>query len=267
MTGRITRAFAAAIVGIAALTGADRAEARSLDAILESGELRIGVIPFDRDIVKDPTGDGYTGAFIDAAEFICERMDVTCAYQEVTWQSFVAALQAGRIDLSIASTYATISRATAVTFSDPIYFLGYKAVTSAEEGRFQSVAELDDPDVRVAVCQGCGQMEWVQRVAPEANLRVVPTEEGAMLEVVTGQADIAVGASAAANNALASQPSLRPALGGEVYSKNQVAWAMNRSDATLKDFVNIALGQLKASGRLAEFARDNGAPWQDAISP
>jgi ABC-type amino acid transport substrate-binding protein len=267
MTRRTFGAIASASVAILVWAGSDAAEARSLDEVLGSGELRIGVIPFDRDIIKDPIGSGYSGAFIDAAELICEQMSVKCVYQEVTWQSFVAALQSGRIDLSIASTYSTISRATAVTFSDPIYFMGYKAVTKAEDGLFETIDEINSPDVNVAVCQGCGQMEWVQRVAPNANLRVVPTEEGAMLEVVTGQAHVAVGASAAADNALASQSSLRPALGGEIYSKNQVAWAMNRSDATLKDFVNIAIGQLKASGEMAEFARANGALWHDAIAP
>ncbi|MCP1675751.1 polar amino acid transport system substrate-binding protein [Natronocella acetinitrilica] len=251
---------------IALLVGMSTLHARSLNDITSSGVLRIGVIPFDQDIIKDPRSGEYGGAFIDAAEYICENMQVRCEYVEVTWQSFVAALQAGRIDVSIASTYSTISRATAVAFSRPIYYLGYKGVTRAGHDRFEDVGELNDSSVRVAVCQGCGQMEWVQSVAPDANLRVVTTEEAAMLEVVTGQADIAIGAASAADNALASQSSLRAALGGHIYSMNQVAWATNYANVELKFFIDTAIGQLIASGALREFAEEHGAPWADAIA-
>jgi polar amino acid transport system substrate-binding protein len=241
-------------------------QARSLNEITASGVLRVGVIPFDQDIIKDPRSGAYTGAFIDSVEYICENMQVRCEYTELTWQSFVAALQSGRIDLSIASTYSTISRATAVAFSRPIYFLGYKGVTRTGHERFQEVGELNSPSVRVAVCQGCGQMEWVQNVAPEATLRVVTTEEAAMLEVVTGQADIAIGAASAADNAIAAQSMLRPALGGHIYSMNQVAWATNYAHVDLKLFIDTAIGQLIASGALREFAQAHGAPWADAIA-
>lgn len=256
----------ALVLLVSAIAPMQGAVARNLEEIAESKVFKVGVIPYDVDIIKKPGSDTYEGVFIEAIEAVCEAMQVKCEYQEYTWQSFVGAIQARQIDLSIATTYATIPRAMAVNFSRPIYFLGYKAVARKDDARFSSVEDLNNKQVRVAVCQGCGQMDWVQKVAPEANLRVVPTEEGAMLEVVTGQADIAVGASAAADHALSTQPSLAPALGDRIYSKNQVAWAMNKSDTDLKFFVDVAIGQLIASGKLKELADKYNAPWKDTIS-
>jgi ABC-type amino acid transport substrate-binding protein len=266
MNLKIKKGLILAIIGCATILSTSQANARNLEDIITSKELNVGVIPFDVDIIKDPISGKYKGVFIDSIEYVCERMRVTCKYQEYTWQTFVAALQARQIDISIATTYATISRATAVSFTRPIYFLGYKAVTKKSEERFKSAEDLNHESVKVAVCQGCGQMEWVQKVAPKAQLRVVPSEEGAMLEVLTGQADIAIGAAAPANNALRNQSSLKVALGGRIYSKNQVAWAVNKADTELKVFFDTALGQLVASGKLRELAEAYQAQWLDSIS-
>jgi ABC-type amino acid transport substrate-binding protein len=88
------------------------ADARSLDEILDSKTLKVGVIPYDVDIIKDPNSGEYKGVFVEAIRFVCAEMKVECQFQEYTWQSFVGGIQAGQIDLSIATTYATIPRAT-----------------------------------------------------------------------------------------------------------------------------------------------------------
>ncbi len=242
------------------------AEARSLEEILDSKILKVGVVPYDVDIIKDPNSGEYKGVFVEAIRFVCEELKVECQFQEYTWQSFVGAIQAGQIDLSIATTYATIPRATAVLFSDPIYDLGYKAVARKDDNRFTAVEDLNKADVRVAVPQGTGQMAWVEKVAPEAQIRAVPTEEGALLEVITGQADIAISATAAAQHAIASQATLAEALGGRIYDVNQVSWAMNRKDIDLKFLIDTAIGKLKASGMLRDIAEEYKAPWSESIA-
>jgi ABC-type amino acid transport substrate-binding protein len=245
---------------------ANAVDARSLDEILDSKILKIGVVPYDVDIIKDPNSGEYKGVFVEAIRFVCEEMKVECQFQEYTWQSFVGAIQAGQIDLSIATTYSTIPRATAVLFSDPLYDLGYKAVARKDDKRFAAVEDLNKSDVRVAVPQGTGQMAWVEKVAPEAQIRAVPTEEGALLEVITGQADIAISAAAAAQHAIENQATLAEALGGRIYDVNQVCWAMNRKDIDLKFLIDTAIGKLKASGMLRDIAEDYKAPWSESIA-
>lgn len=241
---------------------AQTAFAKDMQDIAKAKEFNIGVIPYPPDIIKDPATGEYKGVFVEAIQHVCTEIKVSCNFKEFTWGTFVAGIQARQIDLSIATTYATIPRAMAVNFSRPIYFLGYKAVARSENAdRFTSVESLNDPGVSIAVCQGCGQHDWVLKKAPKAKLRVVKTEEAAMLEVVAGKADVGVGASAAVNYALASQSALKPVLGGRIYSKNQVAWAMNKDDQDILNFVNVAIGQLISTGRLVELAEKYEAQW------
>jgi len=267
MTNTLNRILSAGLALVLVGALAQPAAARSIQEVVESKTLNIGVIPYAPDIIKDPATGEYKGVFVDAIKWVCERIEVQCKFKEFTWGTFVAGLQARQIDLSIATTYATVPRAVAVNFSRPIYFLGYKAVAQqADAERFQAVEDLNSPGVTISVCQGCGQHEWLQKVAPQAELRVVKTEEAAMLEVVTGKADVGVGASAAVNYALANQPNLTPVLGGRIYSTNQVAWAMHKEDIDLLNFVNVAIGQLIATGTLVELAKQYEAPWLEDLA-
>ncbi len=253
--------LAALAVALAAVVIAAPANAKTMQDIAKAGTFNIGVIPYDVDIIRDPATGEYEGVFIEAIKHVCDRIEVKCVFKEFTWQTFVAGLQSRQIDLSIASTYSTMPRAMVVNFTRPIYNLGYKGIVRKDENRFDSVESLNDPDVKISVCQGCGQHEWAMRMAPKAQFRAVKTEEAAILEIATGRSDIAIGASAPVNHALATQPNLKLALGGKIYSSNQVAWAINKGDQDILNFMNVAIGQLISTGKLSELAKKYDAPW------
>ncbi|MFQ5692073.1 MAG: substrate-binding periplasmic protein, partial [Nitrospinota bacterium] len=185
--------------------------------IVKAKVWNIGVVPFSVDVIKDPKTGEYKGVFVDAAKFICETIKVKCVFKEFAWATFIAGLQSRQIDLSIASTYSKMTRALVVDFSRPIYLLGYKAVARKGETRFNTVEDLNNPNVTIGITQGTGEHEWIKKVAPKAKLRVMKTEEMTMLQAVAGKVDVSVGDSIAANHALASQPGIQPVLGGQIY--------------------------------------------------
>ena len=265
--GRIFRALTVLFValGLAVSTAAPTA-ARSMQEIVKSKVFNIGVVPFSIDVIKDPKTGKYKGVMVDAARFICKTIKVQCVFKEFAWATFIAGIQSRQIDLSIASTYSKMTRAVVVNFSRPIYLLGYKAVVKKGDNRFKMPGDLNNPNITIGVTQGTGEMEWVKKVAPKAKLRVVKTEEMTMLQIVTGKVDISIGDSIAANHALAAQSSIQPAMGGTIYSKNMVAWAMNKADQDILNFVNTALNQLIANGKLLELAKKYKAPWMNDLA-
>lgn len=264
---RICRPLAilSAVLALAAFT-VSPAAARSMRDITKAKVFNIGVVPFATDVIKDPKTGEYKGVFVDAAKFICETIKVKCVFKEFSWATFIAGLQSRQIDLSIASTYSKMTRALVVNFSRPIYLLGYKGAAKKEENRFKSLEDLNNPDITISVTQGTGEMEWLKKIAPKAKLRVVKTEELTMLEVVTGKVDIGIGDSIAVNHALATQPSIKPVLGSKIYSKNMVAWAVNKEDQDILNFINTAINQIIASGKLLELAKKYKAPWMNDLA-
>jgi polar amino acid transport system substrate-binding protein len=252
-------------VAVAALS-ATPATAKTMQDIVKAKVLNVGVVPFSVDVIKDPKTGEYKGVMVDAAKFICETIKVKCVFKEFAWGTFIAGLQSRQIDFSIASTYSKMTRALVVNFSRPIYLLGYKAVAKKGETRFNKVEDLNNPNITIGITQGTGEHEWIKKVAPKAKLRVVKTEEMTMLQIVTGKVDVSVGDSIAANRALETQSSIQPVLGGTIYSKNMVAWAVNKADQDILNFVNTAINQIIASGKLLELAEKYKAPWMNDLA-
>ncbi len=188
------------------------------------------------------------------------RVKVKCVFKEFAWATFIAGLQSRQIDLSIASTYSKMTRALVVNFARPIYMMGYKTAAKKGDTRFKTPEDLNNPNITIGVTLGTSEMEWVRKRAPKAKLRVVKTEEATMLQIVTGKVDVSIGDSGAANRALATQSGIEATLGSRVYSKNMVAWAVNKQDLDILLFINTAVNQLIANGKLLELAEEVQGP-------
>ena len=194
------------------------------------------------------------------------RVKVKCVFKEFAWATFIAGLQSRQIDLSIASTYSKMTRALVVNFARPIYMMGYKTAAKKGDTRFKTPEDLNKPNITIGVTLGTSEMEWVRKRAPKAKLRVVKTEEATMLQIVTGKVDVSIGDSGAANRALATQSGIEATLGSRVYSKNMVAWAVNKQDLDILLFINTAGNQLIANGKLLELAKKYKAPWMNDLA-
>ncbi|MDP6085402.1 MAG: ABC transporter substrate-binding protein [Nitrospinota bacterium] len=253
------------VVALAALT-ATPVVAKTMSDIKKAGVFNLGVVPFSTDVIKDPKTGKYKGIFVEAARYICETIKVKCVFKEFAWATFIAGLQSRQIDVSIASTYSKMTRALVVNFSRPLYLLGYKAVVKKGDTRFKTPEDLNNPNITIGVTAGTGDLAWVKKVAPKAKLRIVKTEDMTMLLIVTGKVDISVGDSIAANHAIETQSGIESALGGRIYSKNMVAWAVNKEDLDILFFVNTAINQLISSGKLMELAKKYKAPWRNDLA-
>ena len=193
------------------------------------------------------------------------RVKVKCVFKEFAWATFIAGLQSRQIDLSIASTYSKMTRALVVNFARPIYMMGYKTAAKKGDTRFKTPEDLNNPNITIGVTLGTSEMEWVRKRAPKAKLRVVKTEEATMLQIVTGKVDVSIGDSGAANRALATQSGIEATLGSRVYSKNMVAWAVNKQDLDILLFINTAVNQLIANGKLLELAEEVQGPVDERL--
>ena len=77
---------------------------------------------------------------------------------------------------------------------------------------------------------------------------------------------VSIGNSGAANRTLATQSGIEATLGSRIYSKNMVAWAVNKQDLDILLFINTAGNQLIANGKLLELAKKYKAPWMNDLA-
>jgi ABC-type amino acid transport substrate-binding protein len=255
------RAYAVAVALLATgLAGAAEAQQGTLDKILKEKVFNIGYIPSPPGAIKDPKTGELSGFYIDTIRYVTEQMGVKPVFHEAKWATFVAGLQSGQFDLSVAATFATIPRALAVDFSRPIHYLGYSAVVKKNDSRFKSLKDIDKPGIKVAVVQGAAGHEYAKQNFKSAQLVVLSTGDltAPFVEVTAGRVDVGIEDAWATKRYAAKHPEVVDLFAENPYNVLPIAWAIRKGDTQMLNFVNTVVDYLLINGKLQQFANKYG---------
>jgi polar amino acid transport system substrate-binding protein len=250
-------ALVAAVVAAAPATG----EARELQEIIDSGTLRVGFIPSPPSTIKDPMTGELSGIYVDGVRAIAELMGIELEFVETTWGTFSAGLQADQFDLSIGGTFATVKRAMAVDFTQPLFYLGYGALVRADEDRFQTLEDMNDPDVRIATVQGGSAEDFVRRNMPEAELVTLATGNltAPFVEVISNRADVAIEDTFTIDQFVAQQPGAKNLYSDNPYNFTPISWAVAKGNRELLSVIDAGIDIIMANGVWDDLARPYSA--------
>lgn len=238
---------------------------KGLDAmadIVSSRRLRAGYIVFPPAISKEPGADDPTGHMIDAIRYIGSELDADVELQETTWATFAAGLQARHYDIVVAPLFATPSRATAVAFTTPLYYLGMSIIVQRDDNRFRSLDDLNKAAMRIAVNQGGANQKFAKRYFPNAQLTELATANISQVlsEVVAGRADAAVADTWSVSRFVQEQAeSVRSRF--EELDVTAISWAVRSEDTRLLGFLNTTIDYLHTTGKMREFEERYDAHW------
>lgn len=248
----------ALVLGAAAMTSA--AHAQVMDRILSDKKVKIGFIPSPPGTIKDPKTGELGGFYIDAARLIFKQVNVEPEFIETTWANFVAGLQSGQFDLSLAGTFATVPRAAAVEFTKPISYLGYSAVVKKGESRFHSLADLNQDGIKIAVIQGGASVEYAKENFPKAQLVTLSTGNllAPFVEVSAGRADVGIEDAWQAKRYAREHPEVTDLFAGHPYNVLPIAWSVKRGNQDLLNFMDTAIDWLMINDRFQKLAAKYG---------
>ena len=212
MTNRISRRFmagAAALVPAAAFTTAAHAEGTesTFDRVTRTKVLRItalaGEAPY---YYKDIATGEWSGACIDMAKSIAAVWDAKLEYVESTYGNSVLDLQTNKVDLAFALN-PTPQRALSIGFTEPVIIHPFGCV--AKKGfNPTSWADINKPEVRVAVDLGSLHEVSARRFAPNSTITAYKTRDDAILAMQSGREDVDILAALLGITAIAKNPSL-----------------------------------------------------------
>jgi polar amino acid transport system substrate-binding protein len=233
------------------------AYARNLDQIISSGELRVGYIVTPPNAIKDPASGKISGFDVDAIREIAKEMGLKASFTETDWGTFAAGLQADQFDVSIAPTFATIKRSMAVLFLRPIIFAGNGALVKADDKRYKTLADMNNPQTRIAVLQGGQAEDFVRRTMPKAQLISLASSDltAGMVEVIAGRADVGIEDSYTINEFVRKQPSTKNLFYDHPFNLTPVAWSVARGNAELAAALNTGINIIVYSGRYDDMAK------------
>ncbi len=212
MTNRISRRFiagAAAVLPIATMAGTAHAEGpeSTFERVTRTKVLRVTALPGEAPYYyKDIATGEWSGAAVEMAKSIAAVWDAKLEYVESTYGNSVLDLQSNKVDLAFALN-PTPARALSIRFTKPMIIHPFGCV--AKKG-FNPVswADINKPEVRVAVDLGSLHETSARRFAPNATITAFKTRDDAILALQAGRVDVDVLAALLGITAIAKNPGL-----------------------------------------------------------
>lgn len=232
---------------------AQPATGSSLEQILARKKLRVaGIVGEEPLYNKDLVTGAWSGFCIDFAKNIAEELNVELEVVETTYGSSILDLQSNKIDLSLGLT-PTPKRALSTAFPPSLYSNVF-SIVSKKGFSAGTWADLNKPEVTIAVDVGSSHELVARRFASKANIIAFKTRDEASLAVATGKADcfvctILIGLLSKKKNPQLGEFSMpRPYV--ETLSSPVVQYDNN---GRFRDFISVWVDYNRSSGRIREW--------------
>lgn len=240
----------AAFAQPAPVTTAERPSSESLlDVIRARGVLRVGLTgdykPFS---FRDKASGSFTGLDVDMAGALAKAMGVKLAIVHTTWPTMMRDLMAGKFDIAMGGVTITLPRLEHAYFSDPVMHSGKTAITRcADAAKYQTLAEIDHPGVRVIVNPGGTNESFDKTHLHHAKVVLYPSNATIFEQLVKGDADVMITDGVETRLQQKLHPELCAIHPGHPFNHSELGYMMPR-DVTLKFFVDEWLNEMNETG-------------------
>jgi cyclohexadienyl dehydratase len=195
----------------------------------------------------------YWGFGIEMAEEIARRLGVTAAFVKTSWPTLTSDVLAEpqMFDLAIGGITITEARKELMLMSDG-YLANGKTILcrTADAGRFQSLADLDKPEVRVMVNPGGLNEKFANENLTHATIIVHQQNEQIPSLVAEGAADVMITEITEAPYYVQTDTRLAAPLLNAPFTHGQIGVLMQKGQEDLLQMVNSTIRAMKADGSL-----------------
>ncbi|RQS68378.1 amino acid ABC transporter substrate-binding protein [Burkholderia sp. Bp8963] len=193
---RFTRQMVAGFIAATALVAATSSHADETGAwasVKKAGVLRCGAAVAPPYVMRDPKTGAYSGFFSELCrDFGQNVLKVKVEFVDTTWDNIVAGLQSDKWDLSLALND-TPEREKAVAFSAPATDYNVSFVYNKNNPKApktpRTIADIDKPDVTIAVMSGTAQDKAISAELKKARIMRLPGNDETRLALISKRAD------------------------------------------------------------------------------
>ncbi len=220
-----------------------------LERVAAAGTLRVGTTGDYAPFSLEQAGV-LSGADIDLAESLAERLGVKAVFVRTSWSGLLDDLRADKFDLAMGGISVTPARAAVGSFSIPYSSGGKTILARCEDAtRFPALAAVDRRGVRVIVNPGGTNEQYVRKTIHRATIVVFGDNRSVFEEILAHRADVMITDDVEVELQTHRHPQLCRALSGTLTHSDK-AILMPR-DAKLVDRVNELVSESVESGETA----------------
>ena len=221
--------------------------------IVERGKLLVGTTGDYRPLSYEEADGTYWGFGIEMAGKMAERLGVNIEFVHTSWPTLTADVLAEpqTFDFAIGGITITDARKETMMMSDGYLANGKTILCRADEAdRYQSLADIDRPEVRVMVNPGGLNEKFAIENLTHATVIVHQKNEEIPSQVAEGKADVMITEITEAPWYVQNNPRLAAPLIHTPFTHGQIGVLMRKGQDDLLALVNSVIAQMKADGTL-----------------
>lgn len=221
--------------------------------IIERDTLYVGTTGDYRPLSFREEDGTYWGFGIEMAKEIAKRIGVETAFIGTSWPTLTADVLAEPqlFDLAIGGITITDTRKQTMLMSEG-YLANGKTILcrKSESDRYQSLADIDKPEVRVMVNPGGLNEKFAKENLTHATIIIHPKNEEIPTLIAEGEADVMITEITEAPYYVQIDTRLAAPLLNEPFTHGEIGVLMQKGQEDLLQVVNNTIRQMKTDGSL-----------------
>lgn len=250
-----------------ALLFAPAGHARSLDDIVKSGVIRIGVNPNFPPMSAYGETNEFEGFDIEVGNIIADRLGVEAEYVPTETPQRVPFIVSERIDISLGALTRTTSRSMLIDYTVPLH-TEVMAVLTTDKVMAESWQDLNSSDYTVVNIRATWPVDWNKDNLPNANMILVDSIADTVRAVAQGRGDAIVENIDFFMAHTANYPDVNWKVLPDKIFVAYCGIGVQKNNHSLRQFLNILLYELHSGGKINElWEAAYGAPMLVEVEP
>jgi polar amino acid transport system substrate-binding protein len=229
------------------------AKASTIEKILRSGKMRVGMSTFVPWAMQSKTGE-WVGFEIDVARRLAKDMGVEIEFVPTKWDGLIPSLLTGKFDLVIAGMTGTPQRALKINFTQPYDYTGTQiCINKKFADKIKNPMDLNDPAYTVISRVGVTASETAKKMLPKAQKRLFSDNGSMVQELLNGKATAIIQSLPEPAQLVAQHPDTLALLPGTL-TREPISMGVRKGDPDTLAYLNNWIVNVQAEGFLEEKA-------------
>jgi len=231
-----------------------QATASRLDQILQRGVLRVGTTgDFKPFTYLNPATRQYEGHDIEAAALLADSLGVRFEFVQTSWPTLLKGIQEGQYDIAMGGITRNLARQRVAALSHPYINVGKSPlIRAADQFRYRTLADIDQPGVRIGVNPGGTNQRFVDANIKRASVIVIERNLSIPEKLLTNDVDVMITDNVEAMIAARTEPRLYAVDPENTYTKDDFGYLLPRDEPAWINYVNLWMDLARLKG---DFAR------------
>ncbi|MBT3487876.1 MAG: transporter substrate-binding domain-containing protein [Desulfobacula sp.] len=231
----------------------DLARSSTIEKIIRSGKLKVGMATFIPWAMQSKTGE-WVGFEIDVARRLAKDMGVKIEFIPTKWEGLIPSLLTGKFDLVIAGMMGTPQRALKINFTQPYDFTGTQICIHKDYvDKIKKPSDLNDPAYTVISRVGVTAAETAKKFLPKAQKRLFSDNGSMVQELLNGKATAIIQSLPEPAQLVAKNPETLALVEGTL-TIEPISMGVRKGDPDTLAYLNNWIEVVRAEGFLKERA-------------